>query len=319
LYGASTFDSLGGVFPHQTGVNGMKRTILIDLVMSVWVMLLIASCGGTVAPAPTAPTLAASSAEAVASTNREHVALVNGVPISTAYFEAVLARQQHGAAVADVTSLEDKVLNDLITQALIEQQAQQQGITVNDEMLDAEIVALQTLVGGDAAAWQAWLDQNLFTADTFRQELRAQLLTAQMRDWVVGEVATDAIQVHARHILVSTKEQADEVLVRLNNGEDFVELARLYSLDVTTREEGGDLGWFTEPELLEPLVAQTAFALEGGQISAPVATRLGYHIIQTLEFDTLPLTAEKQEQVAKALFTEWINTLNDSAVIERYR
>jgi len=221
--------------------------------------------------------------------------------------------------VADVTSLEDKVLNDLITQALIEQQAQQQGITVNDEMLDAEIVALQTLVGGDAAAWQAWLDQNLFTADTFRQELRAQLLTAQMRDWVVGEVATDAIQVHARHILVSTKEQADEVLVRLNNGEDFVELARLYSLDVTTREEGGDLGWFTEPELLEPLVAQTAFALEGGQISAPVATRLGYHIIQTLEFDTLPLTAEKQEQVAKALFTEWINTLNDSAVIERYR
>ncbi|MGV2433910.1 MAG UNVERIFIED_CONTAM: SurA N-terminal domain-containing protein [Anaerolineae bacterium] len=175
MYGASTFDSLGGVFPHQTGVNGMKRTILIDLVMSVWVMLLIASCGGTVAPPPPPPPLQHRLAEAVASTNREHVALVNGVPISTAYFEAVLARQQHGAAVADVTSLEDKVLNDLITQALIEQQAQQQGITVNDEMLDAEIVALQTLVGGDAAAWQAWLDQNLFTADTFRQELRAQL------------------------------------------------------------------------------------------------------------------------------------------------
>ncbi|MGV2433909.1 MAG UNVERIFIED_CONTAM: peptidyl-prolyl cis-trans isomerase [Anaerolineae bacterium] len=90
-------------------------------------------------------------------------------------------------------------------------------------------------------------------------------------------------------------------------------------MDVTTREEGGDLGRFTEPELLRATGGTDRFRARRGQISAPVATRLGYHIIQTLEFDTLPLTAEKQEQVAKALFTEWINTLNDSAVIERYR
>lgn len=244
---------------------------------------------------------------------------MNGTPIPSVYFESALARQQNGLAVADVTALEDKVLNDLITQALIEQQALQRGINVSEEMLDAEIAELRTLVGNDEAAWQAWLEQNLYTEESFRQELRAQLITTQMRDAVVGEVASDTVQVHARHILVSTKEQADQVLVRLNNGEDFVELARQYSLDVTTREEGGDLGWFTEIELLEPLVAETAFSLEVGQISSPIATRLGYHIIQTLEFDTLPLTAEKQEQVAKAIFTEWINTLNDSAVIERYR
>ncbi|MFZ4828766.1 MAG: peptidylprolyl isomerase [Phototrophicaceae bacterium] len=296
----------------------MKRTVLIDLAILVLVMFLIVACGGTVAPTP-APILEASPVATTAPTVGENVALVNGVPISVAYFEEVLARQQNGLAVADVTALQDKVLNDLITQSLIEQQAQQRGISVSDEMLDAEIATLQALVGDDPTAWQAWLDQNLYTEASFREELRAQLIITQMRDLVVGEVASDTTQVHARHILVSTKEQADEVLVRLDNGEDFVELARLYSLDVTTREEGGDLGWFTELELLEPLVAQTAFSLEVGQISPPIATRLGYHIIQTLEFDTLPLTADKQEEVAKAIFTEWINTLNDSAVIERYR
>ena len=300
----------------------MKRTVLIQFGLFVFVMLTITSCGGAVAPDPLispAVTEAASLPATVAPATGENVALVNGTPIPVSYFESALARQQNGLDVADTTALEAKVLNDLITQLLIEQQAIQRGITVSDEMLDEEIAELRTLVGNDETAWQAWLEQNLYTEDSFRQELRAQLITTQMRDAVVGEVASDTVQVHARHILVSTKDQADEVLVRLNNGEDFVELARQYSLDVTTREEGGDLGWFTEIELLEPLVAETAFSLEVGQISPPIATRLGYHIIQTLEFDTLPLTAEKQEQVAKAIFTEWINTLNDSAVIERYR
>ena len=300
----------------------MKRTVLIQFGLFVFVMLTITSCGGAVAPDPLispAVTEAVSLPATVAPATGENVALVNGTPIPVSYFESALARQQNGLDVADTTALEAKVLNDLITQLLIEQQAIQRGITVSDEMLDEEIAELRTLVGNDETAWQAWLEQNLYTEDSFRQELRAQLITTQMRDAVVGEVASDTVQVHARHILVSTKDQADEVLVRLNNGEDFVELARQYSLDVTTREEGGDLGWFTEIELLEPLVAETAFSLEVGQISPPIATRLGYHIIQTLEFDTLPLTAEKQEQVAKAIFTEWINTLNDSAVIERYR
>lgn len=300
----------------------MKRTVLIQFGLFVFVMLTITSCGGAVSPDPLispAVTEASSLPATVAPVTGENVALVNGTPIPVSYFESVLARQQNGLDVADTTALEAKVLNDLITQLLIEQQAIQRGITVSDEMLDAEIAELRTLVGNDETAWQAWLEQNLYTEDNFRQELRAQLIITQMRDAVVGEVSSDTVQVHARHILVSTKEQADEVLVRLDNGEDFVELARQYSLDVTTREEGGDLGWFTEIELLEPLVAETAFSLEVGQISPPIATRLGYHIIQTLEFDTLPLTAEKQEQVAKAIFTEWINTLNDSAVIERYR
>ena len=300
----------------------MKRTVLIQFGLFVFVMLTITSCGGAVAPDPLispAVTEAVSLPATVAPATGENVALVTGTPIPVSYFESALARQQNGLDVADTTALEAKVLNDLITQLLIEQQAIQRGITVSDEMLDEEIAELRTLVGNDETAWQAWLEQNLYTEDSFRQELRAQLITTQMRDAVVGEVASDTVQVHARHILVSTKDQADEVLVRLNNGEDFVELARQYSLDVTTREEGGDLGWFTEIELLEPLVAETAFSLEVGQISPPIATRLGYHIIQTLEFDTLPLTAEKQEQVAKAIFTEWINTLNDSAVIERYR
>ena len=84
-------------------------------------------------------------------------------------------------------------------------------------------------------------------------------------------------EIHARHILVQTKEEAEAALKRIKGGEDFAKVANQISKDPTNN--GGDLGWFTKDRMV-PEFADAAFKLEPGQLSDPVKTQFGWHIIQ---------------------------------------
>jgi peptidyl-prolyl cis-trans isomerase C len=85
-------------------------------------------------------------------------------------------------------------------------------------------------------------------------------------------------RVRARHILVNTEQEAQQVLDRLNKGEKFEDLAKQYSLD-GSKEFGGDLGYFSAPEMV-PEFSKAAFALKPGELSQPVKTDFGWHIIK---------------------------------------
>jgi len=228
------------------------------------------------------------------------IATVNGEVITREVFNTALGRRRAELdEIADPAALETTVLTELINQRLVAQAAASMGITVTDEELDAEITDLKAILEDDADAWNDWLAQNNYTEEQLRADLRAQLTATRVRDEVVGDAASqDTRQVQARHILVATREEAAEIRARLVAGENFVDLAASHSRDVTTRDEGGDLGWFTPEGLLEPKVAEVAFSQPEGAVSAPVATRLGWHIVETLAFDDLPLPPEKQAQVA---------------------
>lgn len=245
------------------------------------------------------------------------VAKVNGVGITLAAFERAVARQQAELEAADPAALQASVLDALIEQTLIEQAATQQQITVSDEEIQAEVQAMMQESGSEST-WQQWLDQNHFTQEEFTENLRQSILTQRLRDQVTQNVTGALPHVHARHILVATEAEANDILTRLQAGEEFAVLATTYSRDVTTRDTGGDLGWFTQEELLEPILAQVAFSLEPGQIAGPVPTRLGYHILQTLEKADRPVPAEKQADLAQVVFQNWLQSLLDSATIERY-
>jgi peptidyl-prolyl cis-trans isomerase C len=245
------------------------------------------------------------------------VARVNGDGITQSEFERALVRAQQEMQAADPTALEKVVLDSLIEQRLIEQSASDQNIVVSADAIESEFQFNREIAASDAA-WQQWLTENQYTEEEFRATIHAMLIAGAMRDQVTQQLPENVPQVHARHILVETEAEANAVMTRLGSGEDFVALAASLSKDVTTREQGGDLGWFVEGELLEPLLTQVAFNLNAGEIGGPVATRLGYHVVQTLERAERPVTPEKQALLAQIHFENWLRGLTFNAVIERY-
>jgi peptidyl-prolyl cis-trans isomerase C len=137
-------------------------------------------------------------------------------------------------------------------------------------------------------------------------------------DEKIGDVKPEQ-EIHARHILVATEAEAREVIARLKNGEDFVTLAKEKSKD--TGAEGSDLGFFTRGQMPKPF-EDAAFALEVGQISEPVQSQFGWHVIKVEEKRDQPLPTFDQvkasiiAQLVQAKAQEVVTGLRDKAKIE---
>jgi peptidyl-prolyl cis-trans isomerase C len=127
-------------------------------------------------------------------------------------------------------------------------------------------------------------------------------------------------EIHARHILVPTEDEAKKALARVKGGEDFAKVATEVSKDPGA--EGGDLGWFTKDKMV-PEFAEAAFKLQPGQISDPVKTQFGWHIIKVEERRTKPFPPFEQvkDQAARYVVqkaqSELISQLRDGAKIVR--
>src|SRR5271163_3385714 len=127
-------------------------------------------------------------------------------------------------------------------------------------------------------------------------------------------------EVHARHILLPTEEEAKAALARVKGGEDFAKVATELSKD--PGGEGGDLGWFTKDRMV-PEFSAAAFKLEPGQISDPVKTQFGWHIIKVEEkrVKTFPPFEQVKEQAARYVAQkaqgDLIASLHEGVKIER--
>ena len=93
----------------------------------------------------------------------------------------------------------------------------------------------------------------------------------------------EATQVRASHILVDTKEQAENLLLDIENGVDFADLAKEYSKCPSGRD-GGDLRWFGKGMMVKPF-EDAAFSLKKGEVSKPVETQFGWHLIKLTDVD----------------------------------
>jgi peptidyl-prolyl cis-trans isomerase C len=128
-------------------------------------------------------------------------------------------------------------------------------------------------------------------------------------------------EVHARHILVETEDDAKAVKAELDKGADFAELAKKKSKDPGA-SDGGDLGFFTKDQMV-PEFSQAAFALEPGKISDPVKSQFGWHIIKVEEkrkrkapdFDQVK--SQIETYVTRKAQAEYVGKLRDAAKIER--
>ena len=128
-------------------------------------------------------------------------------------------------------------------------------------------------------------------------------------------------EVHARHILVPTEDEAKAILAQLKGGADFAALAKEKSKDPGAAE-GGDLGYFTKEQMV-PEFAEVAFKLDKGQLSDPVKTQFGWHIIKVEDKRVKPTPAFEQVKpqienyVAHRAQAELVEKLRKSATVER--
>jgi peptidyl-prolyl cis-trans isomerase C len=199
---------------------------------------------------------------------------------------------------------------------------------VLDYLIDLKLVAKQALAdkldsGADFARRMAYYHDKL---------AMEALLTSTAKSATTEEAERKAYdeaakaqppepEVHARHILLPTEAEAKTALARIKAGEDFAKVATELSKD--PGGEGGDLGWFTKDKMV-PEFADPAFKLEVGQVSDPVKSQFGWHIIKVegKRMKTFPPFDQVKDQaaryVAQKAQTALIASLRDKAKIERF-
>jgi peptidyl-prolyl cis-trans isomerase C len=129
-------------------------------------------------------------------------------------------------------------------------------------------------------------------------------------------------EVRARHILVPTEEEAKAVLAEVKKGTDFAELAKQKSKDPGAAAEGGDLGFFTKEQMV-PEFAEVAFKLDKGQVSDPVKTQFGWHVIKVEDKRSKPVPTFDQVKTQVESFVvqraqaSYIGKLREGAKMER--
>ncbi len=151
----------------------------------------------------------------------------------------------------------------------------------------------------------------------FRKMVEASLLRRKLQDALAKEVPTTAEQVNARHILVNNMDDANKVETELKNGGDFAKLAAQYSTDTSNKDKGGDLGWFARGAMVAEF-ENAAFSLKVNEVSQPISTTYGIHIIQVLGHEqNRQLDESALQQKQSTALTDWLQTARLTAKIDR--
>jgi len=250
-------------------------------------------------------------------------ALVNGQPIYLADYERELGRYE--ASLAAHTDGEENlaqargwILDVMIEQVLTEQAAAEAGVVVSNAEVEAYLQSMIEENGGEEA-FRAKLDEWGQTYEDAKREVRAQLIGMAMTQRVIEEVPATAEHIHARHILVDTQQEAERIHAQLEAGANFAALAKAHSLDESTRENSGDLGFFPRGILVAPEVEEAAFALQPGQFSGVITSSLGFHIVQVVERDPArTISPENRRLLQDKAVQEWIEKLWAQADVQRF-
>lgn len=239
------------------------------------------------------------------------VATVDGEKITEGELNNLL-QSQYGASALD----------SLITNKIVELEAKKLDITVSDKEIEEEYKTYTESYGGEEALLETMANYNM-TKEDIEKDIETYLLTLKVMEDYIDVTDEDVkayyeenkesfdteAQVEASHILVEDEATANEVIEKLNAGEDFAELAKEYSTDTASAENGGELGYFSSGQMVEEF-EKAAFAMNVGDVSkTPVKTEHGYHIIKvTDKKDAEESTYETaKEEARKQLVDERVN------------
>jgi peptidyl-prolyl cis-trans isomerase SurA len=231
-----------------------------------------------------------------------------------------------GQRAARASALRRQILERMVDEQLLLQEASDLKVSVSSEEIDRSIEQIKKDYNLDDTQLREELHKQGLTLATYRQNTKREILRYRIINIAVGSKisVSDAdvqtyyerhmqaanIQVRASHIFLAIPEGADAataqdkekqaqlLLQRAQSGEDFGKLAREYSEDPATRAEGGDLGWFGKDILPKP-IEELVFSMKVDQVRGPVRADRGFHVIKLVgrrAQDPKPL-AEVRDQI----------------------
>jgi peptidyl-prolyl cis-trans isomerase C len=258
------------------------------------ITLALAACGKGQQPAANAPSDKPATPP---------VAIVDGTPISRAAFDDYLKGLLRGKPVTDV-SADDKnqVLDQMINMQLLATQASKDALD-KDPDVATRIELFHTQILAEAAV-QKYLKAN----EPTDQELHA-----------AYDAATDKTEYHASHILVATKEKAEQLIKKIKAGAKFEDVAKAESTD-NSKANGGDLGWFTTARMVKPF-GDAVKGLKKGEITQePVQTQYGWHIIKLEDTRDAPFDQMKSQLsngIMQGKMHDYVESLKKTSKIEK--
>jgi len=236
------------------------------------------------------------------------LATVNGSPIYRSDLRAYVETEMPDFRGLPIEPFEDRLIGNLIERRLVSQAARGEGLDLDPE------VKRNLLAAEERVLSSTYLLQNIET------QLTDERLQSGYEKYVAG---FDGDEVLASHILVSTEEEAQQIIAALLDGGDFAALAAEHSLDTGNKDNGGDLGWFDRNTMVEPFT-EAVFALEKGTYTpAPVSTQFGFHVILLVDRRSNPVPSFEDAfeavrlQEVEAIYGTIIDSLTSKAVIER--
>lgn len=283
----------------------MPHPRLLALLLLVAVLAVAAGCGGSGGSTASNGDTAASTVDVPDGA----VAVVDGTAIPQAAFDeqfaqyqaAYKAQGQDFPAVGspEYEQLRTKIVDFLVQREELEREAAALGITVTDQEVDDRLGEVkQQFFQGDEAKYQEELKSLGITEEALRNQLRSSLLSQRLYDEITKDVTVTDDEVQAyydehveefkkpetrelAHILVKSEAEAKEIRQKLEDGADFAKLAKEKSLDETSAVEGGTLPIQPKEGWVKPF-GDAAWALETGELSQPVESEFGWHIIKAL-------------------------------------
>lgn len=233
-----------------------------------------------------------------------------------------------------------QVLDSMIALKIVNLEAAKQNIVVNEEEVQAELQKYYDYYGGEEA-FKETLKASGHTIQDVREDTVANLQVEKLLEKNITisdeEIQTyfaenqDSFakpeQIRASHILVENLERANEVKTKLNGGADFAQLAREYSNDTSNKDSGGDLGYFAQEQMVAEF-DEAAFSLAIGEVSDPVQTDYGYHIIKVTDKKAAepPNYENSKDEIRKTLLEEktqaayagWMDELMQQYDVKNY-
>jgi len=196
------------------------------------------------------------------------IAVVNGAEIHQSELTASRASAPAKVQGMDEAAINKALLDQLVTAKAIMQEAEKLGTSKDPAF--KKFLAQRTE--------QALLE--FYVQGVVAKKVTDKAVRDLYDSTVTGAKAPEEYK--ARHILVETEDQAKDIIKQIKGGKDFAALAKEKSKDPGSGQNGGDLGWFTA-EMMVPEFSNAAVALKNGDISAPVKSQFGWHVIQTQE------------------------------------